>query len=99
MLHAADDDELCVRVLAASDVSDSAISHALSKLTDAGPSRAGKKVNGECIAPHLGQTPSSLRLTARGRCEERDAPVQSGPAKAVLNSTPTVLQIVTTIVA
>ncbi|EMA58410.1 ArsR/SmtB family transcription factor [Halorubrum lipolyticum] len=37
MLHAADDDELCVCELSPLlDVSDSAISHALSKLTDAG---------------------------------------------------------------
>jgi len=37
MLHATDDDELCVCELAPLlDVSDSAISHALSKLTDAG---------------------------------------------------------------
>ncbi len=37
MLHAADDDELCVCELSPLlDVSDSAISHALSQLTDAG---------------------------------------------------------------
>ena len=37
MLHATDDDELCVCELSPLlDVSDSAISHALSKLTDAG---------------------------------------------------------------
>jgi len=37
MLHAADDEELCVCELSPLlDVSDSAISHALSKLTDAG---------------------------------------------------------------
>jgi DNA-binding transcriptional ArsR family regulator len=37
MLHAADDDELCVCEFSPLlDVSDSAISHALSKLTDAG---------------------------------------------------------------